>query len=259
MITAIFVSATFFSAFSLVGRGTISIGQDFFLKSFAFLSFSFFLASFFIFISPFSIDFKPLIESYSFYRFFSNIVREQLIIEGPTPDGIVGDLPAINCQRARDHGLPGYTEYREALGLGRVTQFTDLLDTFSQNQIKKFQLVYKNVRDIDIFMGGITEYPAPGSRLGSVFTAILLKQFSAFRHGDRFWYERDDHQTGFTITQLDEIRKSSMARILCDNLDGVTFTHERVFENRFGQRRRACSDLDYVNLKEFSQGNVCFC
>lgn len=221
--------------------------------------FSFFLASFFIFISPFSIDFKPLIESYSFYRFFSNIVRERLIIEGPTPDGIVGDLPAINCQRGRDHGLPGFTKYLEALGLGQVTQFSDLLDTFSQSQIAKFQSVYKNVKDIDIFMGGITQKPAPGSRLGSVFTAILLKQFSAFRHGDRFWYERDDHQTGFTITQLDEIRKSSMARILCDNLDGVTFTHERVFENRFGQKRRACSDLDYVNLKEFSQGNVCFC
>lgn len=223
---------------------------------FCFLSF---LLLFFIFISPFSIDFKPLIESYSFYRFFSNIVRERLIIEGPTPDGIVGDLPAINCQRGRDHGLPGFTKYLEALGLGQVTQFSDLLDTFSQSQIAKFQLVYKNVKDIDIFMGGITQKPAPGSRLGSVFTAILLKQFSAFRHGDRFWYERDDHQTGFTITQLDEIRKSSMARILCDNLDGVTFTHERVFENRFGQKRRACSDLDYVNLKEFSQGNVCFC
>ena len=204
-------------------------------------------------------EFKSLIDSYSFYRSFSNVIREQVVIEGPTRDGIVGDLPAINCQRARDHGLPGYTTYREALGLGKVTRFSDLEDTFSQKQIAKFKLVYKNVKDVDMFMAGITENPTPGSRLGSVFTAILLKQFFAFRHGDRFWYERGDPQTGFTITQLDEIRKSSMARILCDNLDGVTFTHERVFENRRGQRRRACSDLDYVNLKEFSQGNVCFC
>lgn len=204
-------------------------------------------------------DFEPLIESYSFYRSFSNAIRERLVIEGPIPDGIVGDLPAINCQRGRDHGLPGYTKYREALGLGEVTQFSDLLDTFSPKQIAKFKLVYKNVKDIDIFMGGITENPTSRSRLGSVFTKVILKQFKAYRFGDRFWYERDDHQTGFTLTQLDEIRKSSMARVLCDNLDGVTFTHERVFENRFGQKRRACSDLDYINLKEFSQGNVFFC
>ena len=54
---------------------------------------------------------------------------------------------------------------------------------------------------MDIFIVGVQEKPTPGSRLGSVFTAILLKQFSAFRHGDRFWYERDDHLHGTQETQ----------------------------------------------------------
>ena len=36
------------------------------------------------------------------------------------------DLIALNVQRARDHGIPGYIEYRKLCGLGRVKTFDDL-------------------------------------------------------------------------------------------------------------------------------------
>ena len=48
-----------------------------------------------------------------FLRNFVNIIREGLIIEGPTIDGIVGDLPAINIHRGRDHGLQTFVKFRE--------------------------------------------------------------------------------------------------------------------------------------------------
>jgi hypothetical protein len=48
-------------------------------------------------------------------------------------DGVLGiDLVALNIQRGRDHGLPGYVKYREICRVGRATSFNDL-----QNNISK--------------------------------------------------------------------------------------------------------------------------
>ena len=193
-----------------------------------------------------------LIESHSFYSIFVNAVRERLVIEG----NIFGDLMAINIQRGRDHGLPGYAHYREVLGLGAVNSFDDLLDSFTPEQLAKFKEEYKNVKDIDCFPAAISENPMKGSVLGSVNTHIILKQMGKFRSGDRFWYERDDHLTAFTLKQLDEIRKVTMARVMCDNLDGATRIQRWVFKTiKSRQSVVDCADLDYVDLKEFSQGN----
>ena len=41
-------------------------------------------------------------------------------------------LPPGDIQRGRDHGLPGYVEYRKHVGLPDVDDFDGLLDTLSQ-------------------------------------------------------------------------------------------------------------------------------
>ncbi|XP_046556439.1 peroxidase-like protein [Haliotis rubra] len=111
------------------------------------------------------------------------------------------DLAAVNIQRGRDHGLPGYTAYRELCGLPGVFSFRPavggLID-HDPHTAGLLQSVYKHPNDIDLFTGGLSEKPIPGSLVGPVFTCLLGSQFSALKRGDRFWYELSDAVTRFT-------------------------------------------------------------
>ena len=176
-------------------------------------------------------------------------------MEGPM-DGIKGDLTAINIERGRDHGLPPYVKFRELCGAGEANFFTDLLTTTTQVNIKKLKQVYATVKDIDLFPGGLTEFPAEGSAIGFTYTCLLTGMFKKLRDGDRFWYERGN-SVGFTLPQLDEIRKTSLARVYCDNTASIIFIQPKVFRpqtNKLGDNPATdCDNLSMVDLEKFKK------
>ena len=65
---------------------------------------------------------ETVVASESLDNNFVSDVREHLF-EGTT---MALDLVAVNTQRGRDHGLPGYIHYRRTCGLGQVKTFEDL-------------------------------------------------------------------------------------------------------------------------------------
>ena len=87
--------------------------------------------------------------------------------------------------------------------------------------VTRIENVYEHVVDIDLFTGGMAEKPVVGGIVGPTFACIIGQQFLNLRRGDRFWYEGGNHPGAFTPAQLQEIRKTSLARVVCDCMDDV--------------------------------------
>ena len=195
------------------------------------------------------------------HRHIADAVRERLVLPGPG-DGLLGDLSAINIQRGRDHGLPGYIQFSTLCGgpLATGRNFHNLTNIASTQQ-QRLRAAYETVEDIDLFVGLLSERRLRGSELGRTATCLFLKQFSRTRRGDRFWHERDDTLTGFTMEQLTEIKKASLARVICDNSDGVTTIPPWVFRRSFIHSPNSdvpCRDLSFVNLNVFKESKYFF-
>lgn len=137
------------------------------------------------------------------------------------------DLPAINLQRGRDQGLPGYNLFREWCGLPRAETFEQLEPYLSNHTAFHYSRLYKHVDDIDLWSGGVSERKLPGAAIGPTFACIIARQFSNTRRGDRFWYENPGLPSSFTPEQLAEIRKISLAKILCANSDDLPTIQRR--------------------------------
>ncbi len=137
------------------------------------------------------------------------------------PPGAGGfDLPSLNIQRGRDHGLPSYNQTRIGLGLGAVNSFADITsDVSAQNKLAS---IYDTVDDIDLWIGGLAENHFNGGIVGEVFHTIIADQFSRTRDGDRFFYLNDDHLLSLApdignTTLSDIIRRNSTITNIQDN------------------------------------------
>ncbi|XP_078600467.1 lactoperoxidase-like [Branchiostoma floridae x Branchiostoma japonicum] len=122
---------------------------------------------------------------------------DRFIVSGLTknlfaaPAGSLGlDLAALNIQRGRDHGLPGYNAWRVLCGLPRACSFDGLATEIPDASTKaKLADLYSHVDDIDLFAAGLAERSVPGGLLGPTFTCLIGRQFRELRKGDRFWFE----------------------------------------------------------------------
>ncbi|XP_019636850.1 PREDICTED: myeloperoxidase-like, partial [Branchiostoma belcheri] len=184
-----------------------------------------------------------------FDRFMVSSLTKHLFADPPGSLGL--DLAALNIQRGRDHGLPGYNAWRVMCGLPKANSFDELVFEIPDRYIRlRLEDVYSHVDDIDVFVGGLAEESVRDGIVGPTFACLIGLQFQALRMGDRFWFENEGQ---FTAVQLAEIRKTSLARILCDNTDDTTHMQPDVFRlpTQPGNERVACSSLPQMDLTKW--------
>uniref|UniRef100_A0A3Q3XI75 Eosinophil peroxidase n=1 Tax=Mola mola TaxID=94237 RepID=A0A3Q3XI75_MOLML len=158
------------------------------------------------------------------------------------------DLASLNLQRGRDHGLPGYNEWRRYCGLSQPQNAFELAAVLNNSNLaNKLLDLYGTPNNIDLWMGGVAEPFVPEGRVGPLFACLIATQFQKIREGDRLWWENPGV---FTEAQRDSLRRTSLARIICDNT-GITEVPDQPFQYRprgFEDRQVRQVLLDLLDL-----------
>lgn len=153
-----------------------------------------------------------------------------------SPDKETGfDLAAFNIQRGRDHGLSDYNTVRKKLGLKAYTSFDEI--TADKKVVEELEELYKDINNIDLWIGGLAEDHVHNSELGETFHKIVVEQFTRIRDGDRFWYENI-----MTSDEIKQVEETTLSQIIQYNT-GFDDCPENVFfssQNCIGVRNFQC-------------------
>nr|XP_039272499.1 eosinophil peroxidase-like [Styela clava] len=150
---------------------------------------------------------------------FTNALRNRMFANGSGP-GL--DLLALNIQRGRDHGIPGYNKWRQWCGFSTISMMADLNVVFNEKQSNMLRTLYRSVEDIDLYVGGLLEKAVQGSTVGPTFACILKNQFVKLKQGDRFWFDNQPPNAVFNQEQVRELRKTTLAKVICNNMPQLT-------------------------------------
>uniref|UniRef100_A0A3B4V8S7 Eosinophil peroxidase n=1 Tax=Seriola dumerili TaxID=41447 RepID=A0A3B4V8S7_SERDU len=164
------------------------------------------------------------------------------------------DLGALNMQRGRDHGLPGYNKWRKFCGLSQPRNLAQLAKVMNNTDLAKNLLdLYGTPDNIDVWLGGVAEPFVRGGRVGPLFACLIATQFQRIRQGDRLWWENEGV---FTEAQRESLRETSLARIMCDNT-GITEVPDRPFQYRpRGSGYTQCEDIPTFDLSPWREGEL---
>lgn len=127
------------------------------------------------------------------------------------------DIVALTIQQGRDHGLKSYLYWRQVCQLKpRINSWQDLAQVMPEIVVKRLRQVYPSIEQLDLYLA-VLETPLPGATVGPTFVCLLARQFFHLKHGDRYWYENDLPGTAFSPKQLEQIRQTSLAKVMCRN------------------------------------------
>lgn len=188
---------------------------------------------------------------------FSNVLQNELFIEIDELTGLSNhiDLFATNLNRARDHGIPSYADVVRFCQGPKIKLDKWITNRIPKDRLQQLDSVYKNPEDYDLFAAGIAEKKVKGGVVGPTFACLIKKQFTELRDGDRFYYENDGLQA-FTKDQLDSIRGTSFAGMVCNNFD-----IDNIQQNPFLIPKKSktvdCSTITQLDLNQWKGKKRC--
>nr|XP_058903699.1 lactoperoxidase isoform X2 [Kogia breviceps] len=164
------------------------------------------------------------------------------------------DLAAINIQRCRDHGMPGYNSWRGFCGLSQPQTLKELHAVLKNKVLaEKLLGLYGTPDNIDIWIGAIAEPLVERGQVGHLLACLLGRQFQKIRDGDRFWWENPGV---FTEEQRNSLQKMSLSRLVCDNTHITKVPLHPLQANSYPRGFVDCSAIDKLDLLPWASKRI---
>nr|QOW64990.1 hypothetical protein [Cepaea nemoralis] len=176
-------------------------------------------------------------------RYVSSAVSEHLF-ESTRGHKHALDLIAVNIQRGRDHGIPAYHYWRQYYRLRRIIS----LDEFGEAGIA-MKKAYRDIRDVDLFPGGLLEPSMPGGVVGETFGHILANQFADLKFGDTYFFLHQQAPQGFRAAQIKAILSVTMSSIICANSAVTQAQPDPFYMASQLNLPRPCSDYSEMDVE----------
>jgi hypothetical protein len=127
-------------------------------------------------------------------------------------DGTSIDLAAIDVLRDRERGIPRYNDFREMLGMNRITSFKELTD--NKAWAKEVDEVYDgDIDQVDLMIGAFAEPLVEGFGFSETAFRIAILMASRRLKSDRFFTSSFKEEI-YTKTGLKWIRDNSMITVI---------------------------------------------
>ncbi|XP_023954693.2 peroxidase isoform X2 [Bicyclus anynana] len=180
---------------------------------------------------------------------FDHIVDRDVAETIMGPHQAASDVLTSDLTKNRYFGFPPYVKYRKYCSGKKYSSFDDLLDVIDPERVEMLKNRYKHLEDIDLMAGIWLEKHVAGGRAPYTFYCIVVEQMIRTLVSDRHWYERPNRPNAFTLDQLLEIRKASIAQFLCAVGDKVTQIQPQAFYLPGpGNEMRSCDEIQKINL-----------
>ncbi|CAI6352434.1 unnamed protein product [Macrosiphum euphorbiae] len=149
---------------------------------------------------------------------FTESITNYLYVMDPNYYSFGMDIVSLDIQRSRDHGIPSYTQFRKYCGLKDILNVQDLSEIMVEGSADKLLKLYKTWNDIDLLVGALLEKHVDDAMVGPTMRCLIREQFVRTRIADRYFY---DVPGVFTDYQLENIKRVTLSRVLCDSGGGL--------------------------------------
>ncbi|KAL5272003.1 hypothetical protein ACHWQZ_G000262 [Mnemiopsis leidyi] len=139
---------------------------------------------------------------------------------------------AAAIQRGRDLGVPPLNSVLRHYNLPAKTWvfWRKLLNTKTYEALKS--LYQDDEEKVELFIGGMLLSNAE-ERMTEVFRLILTEQIYRLREGNRYWFENENNGMGCTKREIEEIRATTLKKILIRNKVEISDLFEEDDDNVF--------------------------